>query len=143
MFLAGEPGLEAWAARTYGAATLASIRAIAAEAAGRLVQTPEMVILKTRRARVQIVVTRHLRQAARGRSRIAETLGRWTREPATGLPIFIVVMLALYYFVGLVGAGCSWPARKNLFGAHQPAGGALFALVPWPFFQRMFPASSA
>ncbi len=34
MFLAGEPGLEAWAARTYGAETLANIRAIAADASG-------------------------------------------------------------------------------------------------------------
>ena len=85
-----------------------------------------MVILKTRRARVQIVVTRHLRQAARGRSRLAETLGRWTREPATGIPIFIVVMLALYYFVGLIGAGVlvGLPRGKPLRGADQPAGGA-------------------
>jgi len=140
MFLAGEPGLEAWAARTYGAETLANIRAIAAETGGRLVQLPEMVILKTRRARVQIIVTRHLRQAARGRSPLAETLGRWTREPATGIPIFIVVMFALYYFVGLIGAGVLVNLlEKDLFAGHvNPLVVRLFALVPWPFFQRMF-----
>ena len=140
MFLAGEPGLEAWAARTYGAEALASIRAIAAETGARLVQLPEMVILKTRRARVQIVVTRDLRQAARGRSRLAETLGRWTREPATGIPIFIVVMLGLYYFVGLIGAGVLVGLLEgDLFGEHiNPLVMRLFALVPRPFFYRMF-----
>jgi ferrous iron transport protein B len=96
MFLAGEPGLEAWVGRTYGAETLASVRAIAAESSTRLVQPPEMVILKTRRARVQIIVDRHLRQGGRSGSRLAETLGRWTREPATGIPIFLAVMLGLY-----------------------------------------------
>jgi ferrous iron transport protein B len=140
MFLAGEPGLEAWAEREYGPETLAAIRAIAAEAAARLVQPPEMVILKTRRARVQIVVARHLRQAAHGRSRIAETLGRWSREPATGIPIFIAVMLSLYYLVGTIGAGLFVDfLEETVFGAWvNPAAVRLFALVPWDFVRRLF-----
>jgi ferrous iron transport protein B len=140
MFLAGEPGLEAWAARTYGAAALADIRTIAAEVAGKLVQLPEMVILKTRRARIQIVVTRHLRQAARSRSRLSETLGRWSREPVTGIPIFLLVMFGLYYFVGLIGAGVLVNLlEKDLFAGHvNPLVRQLFAHVPWPFLQRMF-----
>ncbi|HWR98681.1 MAG TPA: ferrous iron transport protein B [Candidatus Methanoperedens sp.] len=140
MFLAGEPGLEAWAERTYGPETLSSVRAVAAEAAARLVQPPEMVILKTRRARVQIVVARHLRQAARGRSRVAETLGRWTREPASGIPIFLGVMFGLYYLVGTVGAGIFVDFLENaVFGAWvNPAAVRLFAHLPWAFVQRLF-----
>jgi ferrous iron transport protein B len=140
MFLAGEPALEAWAERTYGAATLAAIRAIAAESSSRLVQSPEMVILKTRRARVQIIVARHLRQSARSGSRLSETLGRWTREPATGLPIFLVVMFALYYFVGLVGAGVLVGLlEEDLFGGIiNPRVVRLFGRIPWPFLQEMF-----
>ena len=140
MFLAGEPGLEAWARRVYGEGTLAANRTIAAEAGTRLVQPPEMVILKTRRARVQIVVARHLRQAARGRSRVAETLGRWTREPATGIPIFLAVMLSLYYLVGTFGAGVLVDLlEETVFGGWvNPAAVRLFSHVPWPFFQRMF-----
>jgi ferrous iron transport protein B len=140
MFLAGEPGLEEWAGRTYGAETLERIRAVARETAARLVQPAELVILKTRRARVQIVVARHLRQAARARSRLAETLGRWTREPATGLPIFIVVLLAIYWFVGRVGAGIFVDALEHrLFGGIvNPAVVRLFARLPWDFLRRMF-----
>ena len=140
MFLAGEPGLEAWTERTYGAEALARVLAIAAESSARLVQPPEMVILKTRRARVQIIVDRHLRQTARSGSRLAESLGRWTREPATGIPIFLAVMLALYYFVGLVGAGVLVGLlEKDLFGALiNPLVVQLFAGIPWPFLQRMF-----
>ncbi|HEY5998834.1 MAG TPA: ferrous iron transport protein B [bacterium] len=140
MFLAGEPGLEAWAEREYGGETVAAIRAIAAETGARLVQPAEMVILKTRRARVQIVVARHLRQAARGRSRLAETLGRWSREPVTGIPIFLAVMFVLYWLVGAVGAGIFVDFLEDrVFGALvNPAARAAFAHVPWPFVQRMF-----
>jgi ferrous iron transport protein B len=140
MFLAGEPGLEEWAGRVYGAETLERIRAVAAAAAAKLVQPPEMVILKTRRARVQIVVKRHLRQAARARSPLAENLARWTREPATGLPIFLVVMFALYWLVGAVGAGIFVNFLENtVFGQWvNPAARQLFSHVPWDFVRRLF-----
>ncbi len=140
MFLAREPGLEAWAARVYGTPTAEAIRGIAAQTAARLVQPPEMVILKTRRARVQIVVAQHLRQATRGRSRLSETLGRWAREPATGIPIFLLVMFALYYLVGTVGAGLFVDfLEETVFGGWvNPAAVRLFAHLPWPFAQRLF-----
>jgi len=49
-------------------------------------------------------------------------------------------MLALYYFVGLVGAGVLVGLlEKDLFGALiNPLVVQLFAGIPWPFLQRMF-----
>ena len=101
MFLAGEPGLEAWAARTYGDETLAQHpgdrrrggRAPRAAARDGHPEDPP----RPRPDR------RHPPPAPGRPGPLAHsptTLGRWTREPATGIPIFIVVMLALYYFVG-------------------------------------------
>jgi ferrous iron transport protein B len=89
---------------------------------------------------VQRVVTRHLRQAARGRSRLAERLGRWTREPASGIPIFLAVMLALYYLVGTVGAGIFVDFLENaVFGEWvNPAAVRLFSHLPWDFGRRLF-----
>jgi ferrous iron transport protein B len=140
MFLAGEPGLEAWAGRTYGAGVLERIRAVAGDAGRLFAQPAEVIILKTRRARVRIVVAKHLREDARRGSRIADTLGRWTREPATGIPVFIVVMLALYWFVGRVGAGVLVDFLENtVFAGHvNPAAVRLFAHLPWPLLERLF-----
>ena len=36
--------------------------------------------------------------------RLQESLSRWTRQPATGLPILAAVLYALYLFVGVFGA---------------------------------------
>lgn len=38
-------------------------------------------------------------------SAIADRLGRWCREPWTGFPILLGVLLFMYYFVGVFGAG--------------------------------------
>jgi len=35
----------------------------------------------------------------------AERLGRWCREPLTGIPILLGVLFLMYYFVGSLGAG--------------------------------------
>jgi ferrous iron transport protein B len=38
-------------------------------------------------------------------SAMADRLGRWCREPLTGFPILFGVLLFMYYFVGVFGAG--------------------------------------
>jgi len=38
-------------------------------------------------------------------SAVADRLGRWCREPLTGFPILFGVLLFMYYFVGVFGAG--------------------------------------
>jgi len=137
--LVGEPDLEAWIGRTYGEETLERLRRVVSEAGGRLVQPAELVVLRTRQARVQMVVQRLLRRTARTRSPFAERLGRWTREPLTGFPIFLVVLAALYWLVGTVGAGILVDFLEGtVFGAHvNPLVRQLAAHLPWGFAARM------
>lgn len=45
----------------------------------------------------------------------AERLGRWTREWKTGLPLLIVVLLLMYEFVGVIGAGTLVDFLENTF----------------------------
>ncbi len=139
MLLAGEPGLEQWLAGAYGADTLARARRVVGDVAARLPQPAELVILRTRQARIQMVVAQHLRQAARARSPLAERIGRWTREPLTGIPIFLVVLWALYWLVGTVGAGVFVDYLEGtVFGeVVNPRVRALAAHLPWGFAERM------
>jgi ferrous iron transport protein B len=139
MLLAGEPDLEEWVRRTYGSETLATIRRHVTEVDKRFIQPAGLIILKTRRAEVQRLTARIVEKGLRRRSRLAELLGKWTREPVTGFPIFLIVMFALYYLVGKIGAGVLVDFLEgNIFGRHvNPAAERLVSFVPWEFFQRM------
>ncbi len=139
MLLSGEPDLETWVGRTYGATALSEVRHIAQELENHFVQPTGLIILKTRRAEIQKLAARVLHKTSRRRSPLSEALGRWTRLPATGLPIFLLVMIALYYLVGQVGAGIFVDYLEGrVFGELiNPAAIHLVGFVPWGFFQRM------
>jgi ferrous iron transport protein B len=139
MLLGGEPGLEEWVGCTYGSETLAAVRGHIDEVNRRFVRPTGLIILKTRQAEVRKLTNRVVEQGLHRRSRLAELLGKWTREPLTGFPIFLVVMLALYYFVGKIGAGVFVDFLEgDVFGRYvNPAAERLVSQVPWEFFQRM------
>lgn len=62
--------------------------------------------------------------------RFAEKLGRWSREWQTGAPFLVVVLLLMYEFVGVVGAGTLVDAfETTLFNQY---------LTPW--LQELLPA---
>lgn len=62
--------------------------------------------------------------------RFAEKLGRWSREWQTGAPFLVVVLLLMYEFVGVVGAGTLVDAfETTLFNQY---------LTPW--LQGLLPA---
>ncbi len=139
MLLGGEPGLEEWVQCTYGEETLATVRRPITEVNKRSIQPAGLVILKTRQAEVRKLTARIVEKGIRRPSRLAELLGKWTREPVTGFPIFFVVMFALYYFVGKLGAGVLVDLLEGVvFGRYvNPAAERIVSLVPWEFFQRM------
>ncbi|MFZ4793516.1 MAG: FeoB small GTPase domain-containing protein [Blastocatellia bacterium] len=62
--------------------------------------------------------------------RFAEKLGRWSREWQTGAPFLIVVLLLMYEFVGVVGAGTLVDAFET----------TLFNQYLTPFLQGILPA---
>ena len=65
--------------------------------------------------------------------RFAEKLGRWSREWQTGAPFLIVVLLLMYEFVGVIGAGTLVDAfETTLFNQY---------LTPW--LQAVIPAGFA
>jgi len=60
----------------------------------------------------------------------AERFGRWSRDWKTGVPVLIVVLLLMYEFVGVIGAGTLVAALEN----------GLFNNWLTPFLQSLIPA---
>jgi ferrous iron transport protein B len=139
MLLAGDPDLEEWVGCTYGDETLEGIRKIARELDLQFRQPTGLIILKARQLQVRSLVGKVVKTGGRKRSPISETLGRWSREPLTGIPIFLAVILALYYLVGNIGAGLFVDFLEGVvFGEYfNPAAEKVVGLIPWEFFQRM------
>jgi ferrous iron transport protein B len=62
--------------------------------------------------------------------RFAERLGHWTRDWRTGAPLMIVVLLLMYEFVGVIGAGTLVDALEN----------NVFNTLLTPNLQKLIPA---
>ena len=70
-----------------------------------------------------------------------EKIGKWTREPLTGVPILVLVLFLMYEFVGVFGAQKAVDfLEKTLFGEYVvPAARALFdRIMPIAFFHDLF-----
>lgn len=62
--------------------------------------------------------------------RFAERLGHWTRDWRTGAPLMIVILLLMYEFVGVIGAGTLVDALEN----------NVFNVLLTPNLQKLIPA---
>lgn len=70
-----------------------------------------------------------------------EKLGKWTREPWTGVPILLLVLFLMYEFVGVFGAQTAVDfLEKTVFGRYiVPAAKTIFdGLLPFAFFRDLF-----
>lgn len=98
------------------------------------------VIVNARGAWIDETVAR-LRRVHQGETgRMADRLGRWCREPLTGIPILLGVLGFMYYFVGAFGAGTAVDFLEEVvFGGYfVPAvTWILDQFVPIPFIRDL------
>jgi ferrous iron transport protein B len=139
MLLSGDPDLRKWVECAYGEETRKRIGTIVREVERHFRQPTSLIVMKTRQAEVKRLVSRIVKKGERRHSFLGELLGRWTREPATGFPIFILVMMGLYYLVGAIGAGVFVDFLEGtVFGGYiNPAVISLVDHIPWKFFREM------
>lgn len=105
-------------------------------AAGRDAAT---LIGAARRAWVERAVARVARIETRTTDRFAERLGRLAMHPVWGVPILVAVLIAVFWFVGLFGAGTAVNfLEKTVFGGYiNPAATWLAGLIPIPIVQEL------
>jgi ferrous iron transport protein B len=117
---------------------LPALRAALGEA--RDLRVPLVRDVASQAAWAHAVTTRVRHVSALSLATVQEALSRATRRPLTGLPILVVVLYALYLFVGVFGAQTLVGFLENdLFGRFvNPAAVSVLSLVPVPLVRDFF-----
>jgi ferrous iron transport protein B len=128
---------EALATREVSEATRGQLDAIVAATAGRYEQALGYVITQQRVKCADCILAEVYRAPSERRVSLKERLGHLMVHPLWGWPFLAAVLLALYYFVGVFGAGTlvDWMENVLFGGLINPAVGALVALLPWPLLR--------
>jgi ferrous iron transport protein B len=100
---------------------------------------PSSVIAGARRTWVEQMATRISHTAERGDESWADKFGHWSMHPLWGVPILVAVLLAVFWFVGIFGAGTAVDfLESTIFGKFlNPWATSLVKLVPWGFFRDL------
>jgi len=102
-------------------------------------RSPSSVIGGARRVWVEQMATRISRTTQQGAESLADKFGRWSMHPVWGLPILVAVLLGVFWFVGIFGAGTAVNFLENvIFGRFlNPWATSVVSLVPWAFFRDL------
>ncbi len=106
LYLTGDPVAQDWIEQRSDESAIAALRQRREEAQRALGQPLALAAQYARMAWVERVVAEVSSGAAvSSRPALGVTLGRWAAHPILGLPILAGVLYALYWFVGVFGAG--------------------------------------
>ncbi len=121
--------------REWGPELARRCEAVIREAQDRFSRSLSVVLAASRIRHAEAILDDVVSLSPPRRMPLAERLGRWSRRPATGIPLGIVVIALLYLFVGKVGA--QWLVGLIEGGLFQdrlvPWVDGLLRPVPWPF----------
>jgi ferrous iron transport protein B len=140
LWLAGDRVIESWLAERLTPGTLAQLQAMRTECESRLGESPMDAIQRIRENFIAQIVERAIQRQATGQPTFQSRLSRLTTHPLGGLLILALVLYALYWFVGVFGAGTLVGLLENdLFDqiinpwitAH------IQRLIPWKFAVEM------
>lgn len=100
---------------------------------------PADAIRQKRLEAVEEIVHRVLSTTGNGTGRFRNWLGRTTMHPVWGIPFLAVILLAVYEFVGVFGAGvCVDFLENTLFGGYiNPFLTRFFSFIPWSFVRDL------
>ncbi len=134
LWLSGDVVIEDWLAERLDEPTLHQLRAARVDVQRVFAQPITTVIQQARLAFLTAVLPRTVQFSAAGGRRLSATLGHLATHPLWGLPVLAVVLYALYWFVGVLGAGTmvGW-LERSLFGE---------LINPWvtAMVERLLPA---
>jgi ferrous iron transport protein B len=121
MLLSGDPTLEDWL-REHGA-DLAALEALCARTQARLLEPASTLIHRHRLQAIEAIVRQVEHRPQHRIGGLLDSLGSWSMHPVWGVPVLLVVLWAMYEFVGVLGAGTLVDLLEtNVFGNH---------LSPW------------
>ncbi|MBU1238382.1 50S ribosome-binding GTPase [Myxococcota bacterium] len=85
-------------------------------------------------------ITRETFWESRKEVGLSGRIGRWSMQPSTGIPIALLALTLMYFWVGKFGASFVVDfLDKQVFGPHViPWFTWLFHFIPWPFVRDAF-----
>lgn len=107
MLLSGDATLRTWEEKRLSAETIRRIDDIRAGVGARFNEPVGSIINRTRLKTVDRIVADVITREADTRSKVTTLIGSLSMHPIWGIPILLVVLLFMYYFVGVFGAGTS------------------------------------
>ena len=107
MLISGDTTLKPWLSRSFSPEGLKTIEYARASVQARFPEPVGYIINRTRLRVVDSLVSKVVSQETLGKGKIATFLGSVTMHPLWGIPILIAVLLFMYEFVGVLGAGVS------------------------------------
>ncbi len=105
MLLAGDETLTEWLHRSVPEASIEQIRNLRERASRAYGEPLSLVIQRSRMRVVEALVSQVQRNGRRQSSRAGQALERATVHPVWGVPLVILMLLAIFLFVGWLGAG--------------------------------------
>ncbi len=119
MLLSGDTTLKDWLAKAFKPEDLTRVEEVRASVQARFSEPIGYIINRTRLKAVDSLVSRFVTQEVVGKGAVAAFLGSVTMHPVWGIPILIGVLLFMYEFVGVFGAGVSVDfLEETIFGAY-------------------------
>lgn len=140
LWLSRDAACEAWLAENTPPQTLASLRALRDLLDSSANETSAAVIQRTRSAFAETLAAQALAGQGTGQKSLAIQISRLSVHPLWGLPILVAVLFAMYWFVGVFGAGTLVGLlEENLFGhiINPWVTAAIERLIPWPFLSQL------
>jgi len=126
--LSGDNGLPAEIALQLSANTRDKLDRIKDSVLGRVAEPPGFYIAKIRNDRAREIVKRVVQTEDSAGRRLLMMIGRLSHHPIFGIPVLLLVLTAVYYFVGVFGA-------QTLVGLVETR---LFGNIIIPFFNMIF-----
>lgn len=105
LWLSGDSVVSEWLREHSSPEDFAELLKIRERASTGAQRSPIELIRETREAYVEDLAQRALRSDGSGRLSIGVRLGHMTTHPIWGLPILLLALAGLYWFVGILGAG--------------------------------------
>ncbi|MBI3159112.1 MAG: ferrous iron transport protein B [Chloroflexi bacterium] len=117
LYLCGDSEVEGWLSRRRAPEALENLNSIRRRAQAALLPQPLAEAVQAARWQAAEVLAAQVHGPAATRPPFRSRLAQWTIHPFWGLPILLAVLVALFWFVGVVGA--QWLVgllETNLFG---------------------------
>ncbi|HZW03525.1 MAG TPA: ferrous iron transporter B, partial [Anaerolineaceae bacterium] len=105
LWLAGDAGAEGWLKERMTAGEYAQIETVRTQAQQAAGQPLATAIQAAREAQVEHIAAQVVEGQSGRREPLAQRLSRYSTHPLWGLPILALVLLGMYWFVGVFGAG--------------------------------------